>query len=165
MVDEARTAGYKIISIPSNLKNKIQGQTDMTGKPIRDLSQFSFEYTQSFEFKFIDPKDLKPNEKHIFDMTNRIFDLIGGKPKEILEIKVSETMRKEIGSFVEAEGVWEADRGRIIVKRSTLRSIEIYAGTLLHETAHALSGASDVSREFEGELTEIVGDVSAKSLD
>lgn len=164
MVDEARTAGYKIISIPSNLKNKIQGQTDMTGKPIRDLSQFSFEYTESFEFKFVNPKDLKPNEKHIFGMTNRIFDLIGGKPKEIREIKVSETMRKELGSFAEAEGLWEADRGRIIIKRSTLRSIKSYAGILLHEAAHALSGADDVSREFESELTNIVGGISSKAL-
>jgi hypothetical protein len=164
MVDEARNAGYKIIPIPSNLKNKIQGQTDLTGKPILDLNQFSVEYTQSFEFKFIDPKDLKPNEKRIFDMTNRIFELIGGKPRAIREIKVSETMRKELGSFVEAVGLWEASRGRIIVKRSTLKSLESYAGTLLHETAHALSGASDVSREFECELTEIVGGVSSKAL-
>jgi hypothetical protein len=164
MVDEARKAGYKIISIPSNLKNKIHGQTDVNGKPIRDLSQFSYEYTQSFEFNFIDPKGLKPNEKRIFDMTNRIFDLIGGKPKNIKEVKVSETMRKELGSFVEAEGLWEAPKGRIIVKRSTLESIESYAGTLLHEVAHALSGADDVSREFEGELTEIVGAVSSEAL-
>jgi len=39
-----------------------------------------------------------------------------------------------------------------------------YAGTLLHETAHALSGASDVSREFELELTRIIGIISSNKL-
>lgn len=164
MVDEARKSGYKIISIPANLKNKIQGQTDVAGKPIRDLGQFSNEYAQSFEFKFVDPKNLKQEEKRIFDMTSRIFELIGGKPRVVKEIKISETMRKELGSFIEAEGLWESSRGRIIVKRSILNSIESYAGTLLHEVGHALSGANDVSREFESELTEIIGTVGSKAI-
>ncbi len=165
MVDEARKAGYKIISIPANLKNKIHGQKDAGGTPIRDLGQFSNEYAQSFEFKFVDPKNLKTKEKQIFDMTTRIFELIGGKPRIIKEIKISETMRKELGSFLEAEGLWEPSRGRIIIKRSTLNSIESYAGILFHEVAHALSGANDVSREFECELTQIIGTVGSKAID
>jgi len=32
-----------------------------------------------------------------------------------------------------------------------LQSIEKYAGTLLHEVAHAISGAKDVTRDFEDE--------------
>lgn len=164
MVSEARMAGYEIISIPSNLKERIQGQLDDTGKPIRDLGQFSFEYIESFEFKFVEPKDLKTQEKKVFDKTGAILNLIGGKPKFVKEIKISETMRKQLGSFVEAEGVWEGRTGRIIIKRSSLASIERYAGTLLHEVAHALSGANDVSREFECRLTQIMGIISSKAL-
>jgi hypothetical protein len=37
MVSEALIAGYKIISIPTNLKIRIHGQADMNGNPIRDL--------------------------------------------------------------------------------------------------------------------------------
>ncbi len=165
MVNEARMAGYKIISIPSNLKFRIHGQTDIEGKPIRDLGQFSIEYTDSFEFKFIDPKNLKNEEKRVFDMTDRILKLIGGKPKVIKEIRISETMRKQLGSFAEAEAVWEPSTGRIILKRSTLANLETYAGDLLHEVAHALSRADDVSRGFECELTRITGVVTSKALD
>jgi hypothetical protein len=39
-----------------------------------------------------------------------------------------------------------------------------YAGTLLHETAHAVSGSSDVSREFEMELTQLLGVISSEGL-
>lgn len=164
MVSEAQMAGYEIISIPSNLKRRIQGQTDDTGKPIRDLGQFSHEYNESFEFKFVEPKNLKAQEKSVFDKTDEILGLIGGKPKVVREIRISETMRKQLGAFVEAEGLWEGRTGRIIVKRSTLTSIERYAGTLLHEVAHALSGADDVSREFESKLTQMTGVISSKAL-
>jgi len=97
-------------------------------------------------------------------MTDYIFELVGGRPKVVKKVRISETMRKELGSFVEAEGLWEAATGTIIVKRSTLRNLEKYAGTLLHEVAHAASGADDVSRDFESELTRLTGVVASKAL-
>ena len=138
MVDEARTGGYKIIIIPENLKERIRGLKDISKNPIRDLEEFYIEYQESFEFKFIEPSQLTANEKKIFDKTDKIFSLIGGKPKIIKDVRISETMRKEIGSFIEAEGVWDSRTQSIIIKRDQLRSIEKYAGTLLHETAHAI---------------------------
>ena len=73
-------------------------------------------------------------------------------------------MRKKIGSFVEYVGLWESSTGRIIIKRSTLTSIEEYSGTLLHEISHALSGADDVTRDFELKLTDIMGKIALKAL-
>lgn len=164
MVDEAKSAGYKVVTIPKNLKDKIQGLKDISGNIIRDSSQFRKEREESFKFKFVEPNELKPSEKEIFDTTDKIFALIGGKPRNIREIKISETMRKEWASFVEAEGVWEPTTGRIIIKKDQLRSVEEYAGTLLHETAHAMSGASDVSRDFEHQLTSLIGLIISKTM-
>lgn len=42
--------------------------------------------------------------------------------------------------------------------------MQSYAGTLLHETAHARSGASDVSEEFETALTKLLGMLASKGL-
>jgi len=165
MVDEAKMSGYKIVTIPENLKQRIQGSTDISGTLIRDLDQFYSEYNESFEFKFIDPSDLTPPERKIFGKTDKILNLMGGKPRKIREIKISETMRKELGSFIEREGVWEESTGRVIIKRSQLKGIEKYAGTLLHEVAHVTSGTSDVSREFEDELTRLLGIISSRALD
>ena len=72
-------------------------------------------------------------------------------------------MREE-GSGADAGGLWEYSTGRIIIKRAELGSMESYAGTLLHEAAHASSGASDSTRDFENELTIIIGKVSAKCV-
>ncbi len=163
MVDEARTSGYKVITIPENLKLRIHGSTDISGKPILDLDQFYSEYDSSFKFEFVKIDELNPSERKIFSMTDRILE-IAGKPKRVKTVKISKTMKKDLSSFTEATGVWQESTGTIIVKRDQLRSTENYAGTLLHEVAHAISGATDVSREFESELTRLLGIITPRVL-
>jgi hypothetical protein len=164
MVDEARTGGYRIVTIPENLKDRVCGQEDMYGNTIRDLSQFYEEYIETFEFRFIPPSKLRDDEKRVFAMTSAIFRLVGGKPRQIKEVRISETMRREIGSPVETTGLWDATNQRIIIKRNQLRTLTDYASTLLHETAHAISGAPDVSRNFEKELTTLLGVITSRAL-
>jgi hypothetical protein len=164
MVDEARSSGYRIVTIPENLKEKIRGQADIHDGIIRDLGQFYKEYDESFEFKFVNLNKLSRAERKVLRTTSKIFRLVGGKPSEIKKIQISETMRKDPGSFVEANGLWDSANGRIIVKRSRLGNLSEYAGTLLHETAHATSGASDVSRDFETALTRLLGILASHNL-
>ena len=164
MVDQARKAGYNIVAIPTNLREKIRGSLDVSGKPIRDLSQFTQEYNESFDFKFVTPDQLSSSEKNIIDCTDRILHLVGGRPSVVHEIKISETMRRELGSFVETDGLWEKAKHRIIIKRTSLRNIATYAGTLLHEVAHATSDRADVNRDFETELTRFLGCASATAV-
>lgn len=159
-VDEAKNAGYKIVTIPENVRDKISGQTDLSGNPIQDLSQFKRTWNESFSFKFVNPSKLTPSERAIYDATPKIVALIGGLPRSVKEIKISETMRMETYAFIEAVGLW--DPPIIIIKRTQLRSFEEYAGTLLHEIAHARSGAPDISSEFEQSLTELLGKTGSR---
>jgi hypothetical protein len=161
-VDEAKKAGFEIVTIPDNVKNKISGQVDFSGHPIQDLTEFKDEWNNSFEFKFIDPHRLSISERAIYDTLPKIVELIGGLPANVKQIKISETMRTETYSFVEAAGRWEPSTGSIIIKRSELRNIEEFAGTLLHEIGHARSGAADVSSEFEKSLTELLGKTGSR---
>jgi len=165
MVDHAKDDGFKIITIPENVKEKIRGLKDLEGNPIRDLEGYKTEWNESFEFKFVDEKHLTKNEKDVFNKTKELLGLIGGKPKNVKEILISETMRLESMGYSEASGLWEPYNKRIIIKRDQLKGLKSYAGTLLHEIAHALSGASDVSREFENELTRLLGRVSDNFFD
>ena len=89
---------------------------------------------------------------------------MGGRPSVVHDIKISETMRREIGSFVETEGLWEKENHRIIIKRTSLRSVATFAGTLLHEVAHATSDRTDLNRDFENELTKFLGRTSASAV-
>jgi len=47
-------------------------------------------------------------------------------------------MRIGAAGYAEAAGLWEPKAHRIVIKRSELRSLDAYAGTLLHEVAHAV---------------------------
>lgn len=160
-VDNAKRDGLSIVVIPDTISQKIHGVQDILGNMMKDLGQYNTEWNESFEFKFVKPSELTTSERKIYDKTLDIFNLIGGKPKVIQEIFISETMRRE-ESGADAVGLWGG--GRIVIKRDQLKKMESYAGTLLHETGHALSGAGDVSTEFELELTYIIGKISNKSV-
>ncbi|KKL91592.1 hypothetical protein LCGC14_1893130 [marine sediment metagenome] len=164
LIDDAKSKGLNIITIPDNLREKIHDLKDLSGNPIRDINQFIIEDHESFEFKFINLKDLKTSEKKIFNLTNKIFELIGGKPRRVKEIRISETMRKDTSTFREVDGLWESATGTIIVKRNTLTSIERFSGTLIHEVGHCTSGREDITREFELELTRLIGIIVLRYL-
>lgn len=157
IVDRARGDGYEIIIIPKDIKEKLKGLNDISGNPMRDIGQFLTEWNESFSFKFIDEKDLNSKEKAIFRLNNKIFDLIGGKPKVIKDVKISETMRLDPLLNRECAGLWEQTNGRIIIKRDQLYSIKYYAGILLHEVAHAKSNTMDLTKGFENELSSLIG--------
>ncbi len=160
-IDHARRDGHSVTVVPESVSYKIRGLRDIVGEVIRDLPQYAREFDESFEFEFVSPEDLTAAERRIYDKTERIFNLIGGRPREIRTVRISETMRPDsLGA--DAHGAWDSDESLVVIKRSQLADLESYAGTLLHEAAHALSGASDVSRDFESSLTRIIGKICAR---
>ena len=163
LIDKAKRDGYELMIIPETINEKIHDTTDFQGNTIRDLSQYQSEFNESFEFDFIPIEELSDSEREVFHQKDRIMGLIGGKPKQIHEIKISETMRLDSSGF-NAVGLWESLEKRIIIKRSQLSNLGLFAETLLHETAHATSGYPDVSRDFEQELTDFLGKTASKSL-
>lgn len=163
-VDHARVEGLKIVTVPENIKDSLQGVSDLKGNPVRDLSVYQAEWEQSFEFKFVKPEALSQAERSIYDQLKQITNLVGGVPKKVQEFKISETMRQDFLTGVEIQGVWDPSEGWIIIKRSQLSCLRDFAGTLLHEIAHAKTGYEDVSREFENELTDMLGAVATTRL-
>ena len=164
MIEAAKSSGHQIISIPENLKEKIKGGTDLSGKPIIDISQFTNTYNDSFSFDFVAIENLTPKGREVYNLTNDILNLIEGKPRIVRDIKISTSMRKDFFSEGETVGIWEPNTGSIIILRNMLNSIKDYAGTLIHEAIHAKSGMGDINRNFEHELTIAIGQVCEKAL-
>ena len=163
-IDHAVADGYKVVTLPENIKDRLRGVKDIRGNLVRDLDVYQREWAESFEFKFVDRSELSTAERAIFDRHKAIARLLGGFPAGVKEVKVSETMRPDFTSMQDAVGLWESDKRRIIIKRSQLRSLEAFAGTLLHEITHARTGYDDVTREFEEGLTSALGKVSTRAL-
>jgi len=163
-IDRARSDGYRIVNVPENVRQSLRGLKDVSGQDVRDLNVYDAEWQQSFEFKFVPIGGLNKNEREIFDQRTEIAALVGGLPRAVKDVVVSETMRPEALGGGDANGLWEPSTGRIIIKRSQLCSVADFAGTLLHEIAHAKSGFGDVSRDFELVLTEFLGRTAGRAL-
>jgi hypothetical protein len=159
-IDDAQADGLNVVTVPENIKESLRGISDIKGNPVRDLSVYQTEWEESFEFTFVEPEKLSKAETAIFERRKAIADLVGGLPKSVREIKISETMRPDFLSGNEAEGLWDPASSSIIILRSQLDSLASFAGTLLHEIAHARSGYDDVTRDFENELTDMLGQVA-----
>ena len=46
------------------------------------------EFNESFEFKFVEPSELSASERFIYDKTESIFRLAGGRPENVRNILV-----------------------------------------------------------------------------
>lgn len=163
-IDHAVSDGYKIVTVPANVRERLHGIKDVRGNSVRDLDLYGQELAESFEFKFIERNELSAPEREIFDMYERIANLVGGLPRSVREIRISQTMRPEFFSNRDMQGLWESAKGRIIIKRSELGSLEAFAGTLLHEITHATTGSDDITREFENGLTTALGKAAARAI-
>jgi hypothetical protein len=163
-VDRAKDDGYRVVVVPQNIRRKLAGAVDITGAPIVDLERYKAQWNESFEFSFVDPSELTAAERAVFDRTDEVLALRGGRPAKVREILISTTMRMGATGYAQASGVWEPKQGRIVIKRDQLASLHTYAGTLLHEVVHAVTGTSDVSAGFEDALTGEAGSVATSAL-
>ncbi|MEA2433387.1 MAG: hypothetical protein QOG54_844 [Actinomycetota bacterium] len=161
-LERAREDGYEPITIPDNVRSRLSKIKDAKGNPIRDLDRYKKEWNESFQFDFVALEELTEAERTVWNQLDALFEAIGGRPRRIKEVRVSTTMRLEPGRHYEAVGVWEPAERWIVIRRDQLLALESFAGTVLHETAHAISGASDVSIDFELALTDLLGKLGAR---
>lgn len=164
LIDDARSDGFQVVAVPDNLTHKIHGISDVTGKPVTELQEFVKLHNESFEFDWVSADDLTPKECTVWDQCTFILGMIGGRPRVVKDIRVSETMRRDPYASGETVGLWDGNEGWIIIKRSQLQSLSRFAGTLLHEALHAKYDLSDVSRDFESHLTELAGNLAARVI-
>jgi len=155
LLQRARSDGKRVVTVPDSTRRELSNKSDIEGEEIRDVDVFREEWQESFEFDWVDGDDLTQNEKDVWETRDQILSLVGLKER-VEEVRISETMRSLEDGW-KAEGIWEPEKRRIVVKRDALRSKPRFIGLLLHEAAHAKGGATDQTREFEGDLTDLLG--------
>lgn len=165
LIDEMQRSGYNPVVVPDNIISKMEDYNTgaKSGETLTTANQYIKDEKERFVPVEIDINALTVYEKEVYNITDSILKLIGGKPKNVKKIVIVEKIY-ESELFNETLGLWIAGENKILIKRKQLKSLEQYAGTLLHECAHAISGADDVSRAFELKLTEIIGIVSSKLI-
>ena len=164
LITRATGDGYRIVVVPETVAAKLPTLEDVAGNAMRDLTQYGEEWNESFEYQFVDPGELSPQEQAVFALRDRVLALVPNEAKRIKAVRVSETMRISAYSGNEAVGVWDSGLSQVIIKRDQLRRPESFIATLLHEVAHAHSGAPDVNEMFEHALTELLGRTGAAAV-
>lgn len=161
-IDHARNDGLQIVTLPDSIYSEVAGASDIGGSPIRDLGVYQTEWNESFQFDWVQTDQMTTRERAVFESTKQIVGLVGGLPSHVKAVRVSNTMRVDFTSGSNALGLWDPSSSSIVIRRDQLQSLEDFAGTLLHELAHARSGYSDVTRGFENALTDFLGLAAAK---
>ena len=153
-VQEARQDGYKLVFIPDKMLGRLSGLRDINGNPIMDLSAFVKTWNASFVYDFVDPSKLSKAERASWDLLPLLLQLAGDHAKRVQEVRISNTMRLDEGAY-ETEGVW--DSPNVVVKRSVLDEPRHFARVVLHEIAHASSGANHGSLAFMAAIDDLAG--------
>lgn len=165
IIDDMKRDGYNPVVVPTNLSQKMDdynsGSKD--GGIFNTTSNFIAKQEESFKPTIIEESELTAAEREVFGKMDAVLALIGGKPRVVRTIAIAEKIYEHEYLTV-TTGLWESLEGRILIKRSQLSSISAFAGTLLHECAHARSGSDDVSRNFELELTNMLGILAQECL-
>jgi hypothetical protein len=161
ILDNVKSDGYQVVIITEQQKAKLETQVLTGGPQVRTVETYIQEYNTSFQYKFVDPKNLTREERRVYDFTSRILALVGITGSRVPQIRISETMRVTTD---DTEGVWDSSIPAIVIKRSKLSSLTGYAATLLHEAGHATTEAVDATREFERVLTNYLGQTSVTAI-
>lgn len=104
-VDRAKDDGYRVVVVPQNIRRKLKDAVDITGAPIVDLERYKAQWNESFVFSFVDAAELTADERAIFERTDEILALRGGRPARVRDVLVSTTMRIGASGYAEAQGV------------------------------------------------------------
>ena len=164
LIARAKADGYEIVVVPENVAAKLPTLEDIEGNAIRDLNQYGDEWNASFEYQFVEPEALTPQEHAVYALADKALALLAKEAKRVAAVRVSETMRINRYDGNEAVGVWDEASRQVIVKRVQLKNPETFLATLLHEIGHAYSGADDVDERFEGALTHLLGRTGAAAV-
>lgn len=161
LVEDIKRDGRQIVLLTEREKQRADQQAEQGKAPFQTLRTWIQSVNDNFQYQFVNESEFTGNEITVWQKRNQILELVGLRPNTIPRIRVSETMCTSADG---TRGVWDSKLNAIVVKRTQLRSLSAFAGTLLHEVAHASTGAADCTRLFENTLTEYLGKVASTAL-
>ena len=156
--------GYTVVTVSDSDRDRI------TSDNVNTFGDYVVDFQASIEYDFVEEDDLTSAEKAVFEKTEQILDIVGWGVADRPSVRISKTMRPESDSSTgrlvlhDAAGCYSLLNG-IIIRRDQLVSLSTYAAVLLHEAAHASSGATDATREFENELTNYLGRTAEAAIE
>jgi hypothetical protein len=161
----ARYGNYEFVVVPDETINRLKNQKDYNGNPIMTFTGLVKKFNDSHEVIPIPIEELTDAEQAVFALHKQaiVAATIEHEPTRIDSIVVSETLSLN-DDGQSTLGLWQPDHHRICIKRSELNNPKAFLGVLLHEFAHASSGAKDMTLPFEWALTRLLGTIGSQLI-
>ena len=160
LIRRAEQDGKHVFVIPDALAARLRHADD---DAVVTLERFARDWNQRVVIEPIDPSLLDDGERAVLALADDVVD-VAGRTADGWTVVVSETLHLTPDGTETALGLWEPALGRIVINRRCLASAELFIGTLLHEMAHAITGATDLTAAFEDGLTGLLGTVGARAV-
>lgn len=139
-------------------------------KPIDYMAGFDFAKTLSevkvtehgvcVENSYVNINSLTTSERIIWELKDIVLKCIGGMPTNIDRIRIAEIIRYDNHDTL-IEGICRLENREIVISRCSLYRKEKFLSVLLHELAHARSESNDLTKDFENELSDMLGLLAA----
>jgi len=152
LIRRAEAEGRQVFVVPDALAARLARSGN---DAVMTLDRFVRDWNDRVVIEPLDPEVLDPDEAAVLALADPVVRVAA--PGRRVDVVVSETLHLTPDGRETADGLWEPAHRRIVVNRSCLRSQHRFVATLLHELAHAMTGAIDLSPEFEDGLTELLG--------
>ncbi len=149
---------FQLEMLQESGKSLVMVTDDVYGKIKQDVITFSNvykDYNDSYQYNYVDYSELSDKEKQVFDLRIKVINLLKSNYKICKNIKISETIR--ITQFGEmADGVLN-NWNEIIIRRTVLSDPIRFCGVLAHELGHYQHNYEDNTKNFENDLTSMLG--------
>lgn len=153
IVDKINRSNKKIIIIDKKMCDKLNTIQDLNGNFITTSSIFSNDLLDHY-CDVIPVLELTEQESNVFSYTSKLIEIAS-------KFGLHHSYDIKIVNFADSSlrGLCRYDTREIYIARRCLNSVGSYAGTLLHEIIHETTHLKDVDRNFECELTNVIGNV------
>lgn len=152
-----QNSGKRIVFVSESVKKKAEQESDGY---LTTISTVVEDYNDSFSYIFVDVDELTLTELINWEKVPSLLERLG-LSSWWDKCVISEQLKEDTDNSV---GVWDRELQKIIILRSQLQNEVDLFGTVVHEIIHALTGAKDVSRYFESELTQMIGKLSSLNM-
>ncbi len=156
-VEILNRSGKRLVTVNDKVFDKVHDS-------VTTYNNIFDEYQTNFQYRYVDLHSLSASEQAVFCTKECVIDFLNRHNYcTNTPVRISETIRvdKHGETF---NGVYDESEGAIIIRRSVLRSKEEFLGTLTHEFIHYAKGHEDLTREFENDLTDIIGKLFAEVI-
>ena len=160
LIRRAEVDGKRVFVVPDALAARLRISDDGA---VTTLERFAAQWNERVVIEPLDPTVLSPAEQAVFELAGEVLKVLGRRGDE-WQVVVSETLHLTPDGTETAHGLWDPAQRRIVINRRCLRSTDLFVATLLHEVAHAITGATDLTAEFEDGLTDLLGTVGVRAV-